>query len=65
MAQMRLALAQINPTVGDLDGNARAIREWTAKAAAAGIATFLSKPSTREQLLRALEGVLHPVRATK
>ena len=35
MAQMRLALAQINPTVGDLSGNARAIREWTAKAAAA------------------------------
>src|SRR5665811_1060640 len=36
MAQMRLALAQINPTVGDLSGNARAVREWTGKAAAAG-----------------------------
>jgi NAD+ synthase (glutamine-hydrolysing) len=36
MAQMRLALAQINPTVGDLSGNAKAIREWTGKAAAAG-----------------------------
>jgi NAD+ synthase (glutamine-hydrolysing) len=36
MAQMRLALAQINPTVGDLSGNARAVREWTAKAAARG-----------------------------
>ena len=36
MAQMRLALAQINPTVGDLSGNAQAIREWTDKAAAAG-----------------------------
>ena len=36
MAQMRLALAQINPTVGDLSGNARAIREWTGKAATAG-----------------------------
>ena len=36
MAQMRLALAQINPTVGDLSGNARAIREWTGKAAASG-----------------------------
>jgi NAD+ synthase (glutamine-hydrolysing) len=35
MAQMRLALAQINPTVGDLTGNAAAVREWTAKAAAA------------------------------
>ena len=36
MAQMRLALAQINPTVGDLSGNVQAIREWTDKAAAAG-----------------------------
>ena len=36
MAQMRLALAQINPTVGDLDGNAAAVREWTGRAAAAG-----------------------------
>ena len=36
MAQMRLALAQVNPTVGDLSGNARAVRDWTARAAAAG-----------------------------
>src|SRR5665647_2286285 len=36
MAQMRLALAQINPTVGNLSGNAQAVRVWTAKAAAAG-----------------------------
>jgi NAD+ synthase (glutamine-hydrolysing) len=36
MAQMRLALAQINPTVGDLSGNSQAVREWTAKAAARG-----------------------------
>ena len=36
MAQMRLALAQVNPTVGDLSGNARAVREWTAKAADRG-----------------------------
>ncbi len=36
MAQMRLALAQVNPTVGDLGGNARAVREWTARAAEAG-----------------------------
>ncbi len=33
---MRLALAQINPTVGDLGGNAQAVREWTAKAAEQG-----------------------------
>jgi len=36
MAQMRLALAQVNPTVGDLGGNAQAIRQWAEKAAAAG-----------------------------
>jgi len=36
MAQIRLALAQVNPTVGDLTGNARAIRTWTARAAARG-----------------------------
>jgi NAD+ synthase (glutamine-hydrolysing) len=29
---VRLALAQINPTVGDLDGNASTILEWTRKA---------------------------------
>jgi len=36
MAQMRLALAQVNATVGDIDGNATLIRRWTAKAAEAG-----------------------------
>ena len=36
MPQMRLALAQVNPTVGDLAGNADLIRSWTARAAAAG-----------------------------
>jgi NAD+ synthase (glutamine-hydrolysing) len=35
MAQLRLALAQVNATVGDLEGNARMIREWAAKAAQA------------------------------
>lgn len=33
---MRIALAQINPTVGDLAGNRRLVEEWAAKAAAAG-----------------------------
>ncbi len=33
---MRLALAQINPTVGDIDGNARKIAEWIEHARAAG-----------------------------
>ena len=36
MAQLRLALAQVNATVGDLAGNAATIREWTGKASDAG-----------------------------
>jgi NAD+ synthase (glutamine-hydrolysing) len=36
MAQLRIALAQVNTTVGDLDGNATLIVEWTRKAAEAG-----------------------------
>ena len=30
--RMRVALAQINPTVGDIDGNARLIAEWIGRA---------------------------------
>ncbi len=36
MPQLRLALAQIDVTVGDLDGNADRIVEWSRKAAEAG-----------------------------
>lgn len=36
MPQLRIALAQINPTVGELSGNARLIVEWTRRAAGAG-----------------------------
>jgi NAD+ synthase (glutamine-hydrolysing) len=36
MAQLRLALAQVNATVGDLTGNAAMIRRWTAQAADRG-----------------------------
>ncbi|MFD0541795.1 nitrilase-related carbon-nitrogen hydrolase [Actinomadura luteofluorescens] len=36
MAQLRLALAQVNSTVGDLDGNADQIVTWTRRAAEAG-----------------------------
>ncbi|WP_344894314.1 NAD+ synthase [Actinomadura meridiana] len=36
MAQLRIALAQVNSTVGDLDGNAASIVEWTRRAADAG-----------------------------
>src|SRR5919107_1793765 len=33
---MRLALAQINPTVGDVDGNAAKVAEWIGRARAEG-----------------------------
>ena len=36
MAQLRLALAQLNPVVGDLDGNAVQVLEWSRKAAESG-----------------------------
>ncbi len=36
MAQLRLAMAQVNPTVGDLEGNTAIVRERVAEAAAAG-----------------------------
>ena len=36
MPRLRIALAQINSTVGDLTGNAAAIVEWTRRAAAQG-----------------------------
>ena len=35
-ATLRVALAQVNTTVGDLEGNARLATEWVAKAKAAG-----------------------------
>jgi NAD+ synthase (glutamine-hydrolysing) len=34
--KLRIALAQVNPTVGDLAGNARIVVEWTRRAAEAG-----------------------------
>ncbi|GLY20755.1 NAD+ synthase [Micromonospora sp. NBRC 101691] len=36
MPTLRLALAQVNPTVGDLAGNAELVRRWTRRAADAG-----------------------------
>ena len=36
MAQLRLALAQVNPCVGDLEGNARIVLEATERANLAG-----------------------------
>src|SRR5690348_7282604 len=35
--RIRLGLAQINPTVGDIDGNTSKIEEWTAVAIEAGL----------------------------
>ncbi|WP_431881492.1 NAD+ synthase [Micromonospora chalcea] len=36
MPTLRLALCQVNPTVGDLTGNAGLVREWTRQAAGSG-----------------------------
>jgi NAD+ synthase (glutamine-hydrolysing) len=36
MPTLRLALCQVNPTVGDLAGNAGLVRDWTRRAADAG-----------------------------
>ena len=36
MPRLRVALAQVNPTVGDLDGNARIVLDWTRRAADTG-----------------------------
>jgi NAD+ synthase (glutamine-hydrolysing) len=36
VTKLRIALAQVNATVGDLDGNAELIVEWTRRAAASG-----------------------------
>ncbi|HEX6354669.1 NAD+ synthase, partial [Actinophytocola sp.] len=36
MPQLRIALAQVNATVGDLDGNSDLVASWTARAAEAG-----------------------------
>ncbi|NBE83902.1 NAD+ synthase [Micromonospora rubida] len=36
MPTLRLALSQVNPIVGDLDGNADLVRRWTRRAADAG-----------------------------
>jgi NAD+ synthase (glutamine-hydrolysing) len=36
VAQLRIALAQVNPTVGDLSGNAGLVVEWSRRAAEAG-----------------------------
>ncbi|MFG2059018.1 NAD+ synthase [Micromonospora sp. NPDC048930] len=36
MPTLRLALCQVNPTVGDIDGNAGLVRAWARKAADAG-----------------------------
>lgn len=77
MHSFRIALAQVNPTVGDLEGNVRRIRTYLQKARRAGadLVAFpelvvtgyppedlLLKPAFVEANLRALQDV---VRATK
>jgi NAD+ synthase (glutamine-hydrolysing) len=37
MQTLRVGLAQINTTIGDFEGNARRVREWTARARDAGV----------------------------
>ena len=44
---LRVALAQINPTVGDIDGNARKIAARTAAAREARAPRWSSSPSWR------------------
>ena len=39
---LRIALAQVNATVGDLDGNAELIVEWTRRASARGAGSWCS-----------------------
>jgi NAD+ synthase (glutamine-hydrolysing) len=43
MPQLRLALAQVNPVVGDLDGNAALVLQWAHRAHEAG-ATLIAFP---------------------
>ncbi len=73
MKSFRIALAQINPTVGDLEGNGRRVRRYIreAKKAGADLVVFpelsipgyppedlLLKPAFIEANLKALEGVI-------
>jgi NAD+ synthase (glutamine-hydrolysing) len=45
MPQLRLALAQVNATMGDLAGNAQLVRDWSARARQAG-AHLVAFPET-------------------
>ena len=47
MPQLRVALAQVNPTVGDIDGNARIVLDWARRVrdqAAAGVSAYAMQP---------------------
>ena len=72
MRQLRVGLAQVNPTVGDIDGNVRKVIEWMDRARALGceLVAFpelvltgyppedlLFKPAFIEANLRALDAV--------
>jgi predicted amidohydrolase len=49
--RLRIALAQVNPTVGDIEGNASLISAWIAKAREAG-AQLVVFPSRRSRATR-------------
>ncbi|MBI2553109.1 MAG: NAD+ synthase, partial [Candidatus Rokubacteria bacterium] len=72
MKRLRIGLAQVNPTVGDLEGNVRLILDWMERARALGcdVVAFpelvltgyppedlLFKPAFIEANLRALDEV--------
>ncbi|HJR18152.1 MAG TPA: NAD+ synthase [Actinomycetota bacterium] len=79
MRTLRLALAQVNPTVGDLAGNVALVRRWLAKAERAGadLAVFpelavtgyppedlVLKPAFVEENLRQLKALAAGVKET-
>ncbi len=77
MRRFRMGLAQVNPTVGDLEGNIRKVIEWMDRARALGCdliafpelvltgyppEDLLFKPAFIEANLKALEAVAHASR---
>jgi NAD+ synthase (glutamine-hydrolysing) len=43
MPTLRIALAQVNSTVGDIAGNAASVRRWSRAAAEAGRSSWRSR----------------------
>jgi len=55
---LRVALAQVNPTVGDLDGNAGLVERWAVHAAAQGAHLVLFPELMDELRARGAEDVV-------